>query len=70
MPMMTEVLVLRTPSREPIRLTTDENSSLSSHAIHAMQSLSPVTSNTETTCGMPAISLMAEASAETLTMPM
>ena len=69
-PMMTDVLVLRTPSIEPILRTTEENSSLSSQAIHAMQSLSPVTSKTDTTCGMPAISLMASASAETLTMPM
>ncbi len=56
MSIITDVFVRVTPPMEFILLTTAENSSLSAHAIHAMQSLSPVTSNTATTCGMPAIS--------------
>ena len=68
MSIMTEVLVLVTPSMEFILFTTDENSSMSTQDIHAMQSLSPVTSNTETTCGILEISSWTATTSEALTL--
>ena len=53
---ITDVLVLWTSGILLISFTTSENSSLSRHAIHATQSLSPVTSKTEMTCGIFMIS--------------
>lgn len=71
-PRMTAVMVFLTPGMLLSSLTTPENSSRSWQAIHARQSLSPVTSNTAMTCGMAAIlaCTFTTSSATMLTMPM